>query len=190
VALIRACLRVAAGTPAVIRAHAFPVGSRPGADPTATLASVDFGEGRCGIYDCARPHSRVRSGRLLIRGGRGEIDGNQVVRLIPFAHTGTGTESPLASRPATPHLITTTYLRRHTDPDQITLGGEVLWRNPWPGERWNDAELASAETLTRLTGWLRGDGPGPYPLAEALYDARLGLAIAEAPDREHAVDVV
>ncbi len=150
--------------------------------PAATiLASVDFGDGRSGVYDFTDNQTRnlLRTRRLLVRGSHGEISGDQVVRLAGH------------------HLITTTYLnRRQTGHDldlngyctyQITLGDEVLWTNPWPDRRWNDDELAVAELLRRLTDWLRGEGPAPYPLAEAVYDTRLGLAIDQAVEEDQPV---
>jgi len=194
-ALIRAYLGIGAAS-AVVRAHRF---SAPLVDPltragwtldpiahqaATTLASIDFGEGRSGIYDFTDNQTRnlLRTRRLVVRGSHGEISGEQVVRLA-----GEG-------------LITTTYLnRRQTGHDldlngyctyQITLGDHILWTNPWPDARWNDDELAVAETLARTEAWVRGVGPGPYPLAQALFDARLGLAIDEAVQVDRAVQVV
>ncbi|MDR2974827.1 MAG: Gfo/Idh/MocA family oxidoreductase [Propionibacteriaceae bacterium] len=147
------------------------------------LASVDFGDGRSGVYDFTDNQTRnlLRTRRLLLRGSHGEISGDQVVRLADH------------------NLITTTYLnRRQTGHDldlngyctyQITLGDQVVWTNPWPDKRWNDDELGVAELLRRMTAWLRGEGAAPYPLSEAIYDTRLGLAIEEAVAKDQPVRV-
>ena len=183
-ALIRAYLGVGV-VPAVVRGHRF---STALADPRAPgranpagediLASVDFGEGRSGIYDSSDNEARtlLQAGRLLVRGSHGEISGDQVVLLSEH------------------NLITTTYMRRQHDPDtrstsQITLGEQVLWANPWPEMGWSDDEVAAAEFLTRTASWMRGEAAAPYPLAEALLDARLGLAIGQAIKQDRTVEV-
>ena len=168
-ALMRAYLGVGI-VPAVVRGHRFS-----GED---TLASVDFGDGRSGIYDFTNNHTRVvlRAGRLLIRGSHGEISGDQVVRLGEH------------------NLITTTYMQRHLDPStgstsRITLGDHVLWTNPAPEMGWNDDEAGIAEFLARTSSWIRGEGDPPYPLSEAMDDARLSLAITEAIEQDRTVEV-
>ena len=168
-ALMRAYLGLGI-VPAVVRGHRF--------SNEDILASVDFGDGRSGIYDFTNNQTRVmlQAGRLLVRGSHGEISGDQVVRLGEH------------------NLITTTYMQRHLDPDtgstsQITLGDHVLWTNPTPEMGWNDDEVAIAEFLTRTSSWVRGEGAAPYPLKEAMDDARLSLAITEAIEQDRTVEV-
>ena len=36
------------------------------------------------------------------------------------------------------------------DTEHITLGSEVLYRNPYPGRRWMDEEIAMATLLERM----------------------------------------
>jgi hypothetical protein len=61
-----------------------------------------------------------------------------------------------------------------------TRYGRVLYRNPFPGARFSDDDLAVA-TILRDTGrWARGEGPEPYPLAEACQDHLVALAIEES----------
>jgi len=73
--------------------------------------------------------------------------------------------------------------------DHIALGDQVYWRNPWPGQRWTDDELAIAELLTRMAAWVHGEGPDPYPLVEACADQLLALAITESAETDRAVRV-
>jgi predicted dehydrogenase len=148
---------------------------------TTTIATVDFGDGRSGVYDFTDNQSRnlLRFRRILVRGTHGELRDDEIVHL------------------AGPRAITTTPLvRRQTghdldlegfDTQTITLGGDVLYRNPFPGQRWNDDEIATATLLTAMAGWVRGDGPPPYPLAEAAQDQLVALAIEEAAELDRPV---
>jgi len=144
-----------------------------GAGTPLMMAGVDFGEGRTGI--CDLHYDRPGPDRLLVRGTRGEISGDQVVRVGPGGS------------------IVTTYLQRHLLDDghvgEITLGDTAVWTNPWPDAGWTDQELAVARVARRLTAWLGGLGPAPYPLAEAIFDARLSLAVTTAAQQDRTVEV-
>jgi hypothetical protein len=63
----------------------------------------------------------------------------------------------------------------------------VLYHNPYPGKRWMDDEIAMATLLERTSEWARGQGPEPYPLAEAVQDQQVALAIEESADRDTTV---
>jgi predicted dehydrogenase len=148
---------------------------------TTTIATIDFGGGRSGLYDFTDNQTRnlLRFRRILVRGTHGELRDDEIVHL------------------AGPRAITTTRLaRRQTghdldlegfDTQTITLGGDVLYRNPFPGRRWNDDEIATGTLLTAMAAWVRGDGPPPYPLAEAAQDQLVALAIEEAADTDRTV---
>jgi predicted dehydrogenase len=148
---------------------------------TTTIATVDFGDGRSGVYDFTDNQSRnlLRFRRILVRGTHGELRDDEIVHL------------------AGPRAITTTPLvRRQTghdldlegfDTQTVTLGGDVLYRNPFPGQRWNDDEIATATLLAAMAAWVRGDGPPPYPLAEGAQDQLVALAIEEAADLDRPV---
>jgi predicted dehydrogenase len=148
---------------------------------TTTIATLDFGGGRSGLYDFTTNQSRnqLRFRRILIRGTHGELRDDEVVHL------------------AGPRAITRTPLvRRQTGHDldldgfetqSITLGPEIVYRNPFPGRRWNDDEIATATVLTAMAAWVRGDGPPPYPLAEAAQDQVVALAVEESADRDRPV---
>lgn len=66
------------------------------------------------------------------------------------------------------------------DTDHVSLGDEILFRNPFPGLRLNDEEIAIASLLLSTAAWARGESGPPYPLADACQDHLVGLAIAEA----------
>jgi predicted dehydrogenase len=148
---------------------------------TTTIATIDFGDGRSGVYDFTdnQWHNQLRFRRILIRGSHGELRDDEVVRL---------------AAPRT--IIRTPLVRRQTgydldldgfETDTITLGGEVLFRNPFIGQRWNDEEIAIATLLRAMAAWVRGDGPPPYPLADGAQDHLIALAVEEAADRDRTV---
>ncbi|NIZ93774.1 gfo/Idh/MocA family oxidoreductase [Kineosporiaceae bacterium B12] len=136
-----------------------------------TVATFDFGDGRSALYDFTETQTRnpLRTRRLVVRGSAGELVDDRLVRLTD---------------PTT--VLTSTIERRQTglhqdlqgfDLDHLSLDGEVLFRNPFPGARLSDEEIAVATLLLRAAAWARGEAPGPYPLAEAAQDQLLGLAI-------------
>jgi hypothetical protein len=93
-------------------------------------------------------------------------------------------------------LVRTSLVRRQTghdldligyDTEHITFGSEVLSRNPYPGRRWMDEEIAMATLLERTADWVRGEGPEPYPLSEGMQDHQVALAIEESADSDTTV---
>jgi predicted dehydrogenase len=143
---------------------------------TTTIAMLDFGDEQSGVYDFTEQQTRnqLRFRRLTVRGSAGELHNDEVVRM-----TGPRTlvRSPLVRRQTGYDLDLIGY-----DTEHISLGSEVLYRNPYPGRRWMDDEIAMATLLERTAEWVRGDGPEPYPLAEGAQDQRVALAIEEAAD--------
>jgi predicted dehydrogenase len=134
---------------------------------TTTLATLDFGDGRSALYDFTDGQTRnlLRSRRLLVRGTHGELHDDQV-RHMPAARTITRT--PLVRRQSGHDLDMGGF-----DTETITMGSEVLYRNPYVGHRFNDDEIAVATLLDAMAAWVRGDGPPPYPLAEGVQDRLL-----------------
>jgi predicted dehydrogenase len=143
---------------------------------TTTIATLDFGEGRSGVYDFTTGQTRnlLRFRRLLVRGTHGELHDDEIVHL-PAARTIARTA--LARRQSGHDLDLGGF-----DTEHITLGGEVLYRNPYAGRRFNDDEIAIATLLDAMAGWIRGAAPPPYPLAEGAQDHLLALAVEEAAD--------
>jgi predicted dehydrogenase len=148
---------------------------------TTTIATLDFGEGLSGVYDFTdnQWHNQLRFRRLLVRGSHGELRDDEVVRL---------------TEPRT--IVRTPLVRRQTgydldldgfDTDTITYGGEVLYRNPYPGRRWMDEEIAIATLLDATAAWVRGTAPAPYPLADGTQDHLIALAVEEAADTDRTV---
>ena len=143
---------------------------------TTTIATIDFGEGRSGLYDFTdnQWHNQLRYRRLLVRGSHGELRDDEVVRLVG---------------PRT--IVRTPLVRRQTgydldldgfETDHVTFGDRVVFRNPYPGRRWNDEEIAIASLLDATAAWVGGQGPPPYPLAQAMQDHLVALAVEEAAD--------
>ena len=139
-----------------------------------TIATLDFGDGRTGLYDFTENQwfNPLRTKRLVVRGSLGEIVDDHLVRLVD-------PRTPVESR----------LLRRHVgrdldleglDLDHVSVDGEVRWRNPFFGARLSEDDLAVAAILVEAARWGRGEGPAPYPLADGLQDHLLALAVEES----------
>jgi predicted dehydrogenase len=183
--LIRHTLGVGFG-PATVTARAF---TAPLADPlspkgwsddltpkdaTTTLALLDFGAGRTGLYDFTDNQwwNPLRARRVVVRGSLGEIIDDAVVRMVD---------------PRTP--VESALVRRRTGTDlnlegaevhHISLDGRVVWRNDHVGAGLSEDDLAVVDLLCRTGAWVRGQGPEPYPLAEGCQDHLLALAVEES----------
>ncbi len=142
-------------------------------DARTTIATIDFG-GSMGLYDFTdnQWHNQLRSRRILVRGSAGEISNDEVVRLVG---------------PRT--IVRTPLVRRQTgydldldgfDTDHISVGEAILYRNPFPGLRLNDDEIAISTLLTAMAAWVRCNGAAPYPLADACQDHLVSLAIEQS----------
>jgi predicted dehydrogenase len=148
---------------------------------TTTIATVDFGSERSGLYDFTDQQTRnqLRFRRLTVRGSAGELHNDELVRM---AGPRTLVRTPLVRRQTGYDLDLIGY-----DTEHITLGSEVLYQNPYPGRRWMDEEIAMATLLERMADWVHGEAPEPYPLAEGLQDQQVALAIEESADRDATV---
>jgi len=193
VAILRALLGVGRGDVEVrAQAHTAPLVapfSRAGwtHDPVehptvTTIATLDFG-GAIGRYDFTDGQTRnpLRRTHVVVRGSRGEIIDEEVTRLVDETT-----------------VVTSRIERRQPGQqldfelpglDSISLDGSVLYRNPYPGARMSDEELAMAAMLGSTGRWVTGDGEAPYPLAEAAHDQLLGLAIARSAETGETVRV-
>ncbi len=191
-ALIRGLLAAGRG-PVEVRASRFtaplvsPLGRAGWTDdeeehPVATtIATLDFGDARSGVYDFTEQQTRnqLRFRRFTVRGSAGELHDDEVVRM-----TGPRT------------LVRTPIVRRQTghdldligyDTEHISWGSEVLYRNPYVGRRWMDEEIAMATLLEQMAGWVLGEAAAPYPLAEGAQNQLIALAIEESASTGAAV---
>ena len=141
-----------------------------------TLAVLDFGDGRSGVYDFTdnQWHNQLRARRIVIRGSRGEIADDSVIRL---AAPRTILRSALVRSQLGHDLNLDGY-----DTEHISFDGEVVYRNPFLGLRLMDEEIAIATILTATGAWARDEGPAPYPLADACQDHLVSLAVELAAD--------
>jgi len=138
------------------------------------IGTLDFGDS-LGLYDFSSVQYRswIRTPRLTVRGDRGELTGQHVVRLHDFA---------------TPIRGDLVRIDHGHDGDMdgyhlvgIQYEGAWVWQNPFRPARLSDDEIAIAELLRRMGDWTTGGaGAGPYPLAEGLQDSSLALWLAEA----------
>ncbi|MGN6331207.1 MAG: Gfo/Idh/MocA family protein [Motilibacteraceae bacterium] len=160
------------------------------AQPAATTLAVIEWKGRSALYDFTdnQWHNPLRTRRIVVRGSRGELDGDDVIRL---AGPRTVLRSSIVRRQLGHDLDLDGY-----DTDHLSFEGEVLWRNPFldlsgspasplapswgHGPRLSDEELAIATSLRQAARWAVGEAEGPYPLADACQDHLVALAVHEA----------
>lgn len=152
-------------------------------DATTTLAFLDFGGGRTGLYDFTDNQwwNPLRGRRVVVRGSLGEIVDDQVVRM---ADPRTPVESPLVRRRTGTDLNLEGSELHH-----ISFDGRVVYRNDYVGARFSEDDLAVVDLLFRTGAWVRGEGPAPYPLAEGCQDHAIALAIEESARTGAAVAV-
>ncbi len=139
-----------------------------------TLATLDFGDGTSGLYDFTdnQWHNRLRLRRILIRASHGELADDTVIRWA-------GPRTVLREQLVRTQLGHDLNLDGH-DTEHFSLGGEVVYRNPFLGLRLMDEEIAIASLMTATAAWARDEGPAPYPLSEASQDHLVSLAIDRA----------
>ena len=185
IAMIRGFLGVAGG-PVTVHAQAFtaplanplsPAGWSGSAAPeplTTTLATLDFGDSRMGLYDFTDNQwwNPLRARRIVIRGSLGEIVDDSLTRLVD---PDTPVESRLLRRQAGIDLNL-----EGVDLQHISLDGRVLYRNRYRGARFSEDDLAVVDLLAAMGAWTREEGPEPYPLADGCTDHQIGLAIGES----------
>jgi len=185
VSMIRGFLGVGRG-PVTVHAQAFtaplanplsPAGWSGSGEPEplgTTLATLDFGSARMGLYDFTDNQwwNPLRARRIVVRGSLGEIVDERVTHLVdPY----TPVESSLVRRQAGLDLNL-----EGVDLQHVSFDGRVLWRNAFAGARFSEDDLAVADLLAAMGAWRRGEGPEPYPLAEACQDHQISLAIGES----------
>jgi predicted dehydrogenase len=139
-----------------------------------TIATLDFGNGRSGLYDFTDNQwwHPLRRHRHVIRGTRGEIVDTDVTTMADI-------RSPV-TRPVVRRQAGIDSNLEGMFLDTLALDGRILWRNPFAPVRLADEDIAIADLLVRTGSWTRNGTAAPYPLSEASQDHLLSLAIAES----------
>jgi len=139
-----------------------------------TISLIDFGHGKSGIYNFVdnQWHNQLRHRRIVVRGSRGEIVDDAVIRL--------------AEGPA----ITTSRIERYQlgydlnldgfDTEHLSFDGKVVFKNPFTGLRFMDEEIAIAQLMVQMADWIAGNAKPPYPLNAGCQDQLISLAIDES----------
>lgn len=138
------------------------------------LATLDFGGSRMGTDDFTDNQwwNPVRARRVVVRGSRGEIVDEKVTRLSdPY----TPVQSDLVRRQAGTDLNL-----EGVDLQHISFDGRMVYRNTFATARFLEDDLAVTDLLAAMAAWRWGEGPEPYPLAEACADDQIALAIRES----------
>ncbi len=134
---------------------------------TQQVAFFDFGD-KQGVFDFVGSiyHSYIRTHRVLVRGPRGEINGDQVRYLADY-------KTPIEFQMRRVDAGHTGDLDGHFN--HGVLAGETwAYRNPFPFARLMDDEIAIADCLKRMGEYAHG-GADFYPLAEACQDHYLSI---------------
>lgn len=137
-----------------------------------TVAVLNFGE-KTAIFNFENDQHRswIRSQTVQIKGDRGELYNARIRYLHDFQ---------------TPNE--TSFLRKNLGEDENLEGvdlkgilgdGQWHYRNPYPGSRLADDEIAVASCMDAMAAYLGGGAPF-YPLAEAAQDLYLSLMIEKA----------
>ena len=112
-----------------------------------TISLIDFGSGKSGVYNFVdnQWHNQLRHRRIVVRGSRGEIVDDSVIRLI---------EGP---------AITTSRIERYQlgydlnldgyDTEHLSFDGKVVFKNPFTGLRFMDEEIAIAQLMVQMADW-------------------------------------
>ena len=138
-------------------------------DGKSKLSLLRFRE-KSFLYDFCQTQyfSRIRGNLLRIRGSLGELTGNSLVYLrdgVPMTLELTrnfyGANGDLEGL----------YL------SEITAGGRILYKNPFPGVRLTDEEIAVATCLLKMGDYVKS-GEAFYGPAEAALDAKIAMMMA------------
>lgn len=146
----------------------------PAPEPrTTTIATLDFGDGRMGLYDFVDNQwwNPLLARRIVVRGTLGEIADDTVTHLTdegvvisPISYRRTGIDMNLEGNEVV----------------SASFEGSIVYKNPWVGSRLSEDDIAVASILEDTGRWALSEGPEPYPLADACQDHLLGLAIEES----------
>jgi predicted dehydrogenase len=139
-----------------------------------TIGWLDFAEGeKSGVFDFSGDQyfSWIRANRVLVRGERGEIESDSCRWLIDQK---TPIDAPFIRREAGHGGNLEGFAL-----SGITLGEQVVWKNPFFPARLADDEIAIATCLMQMENYAAG-GEGYYSLAEGLHDHHLGITLDQA----------
>ncbi|MFC5231966.1 Gfo/Idh/MocA family protein [Pseudonocardia zijingensis] len=152
-------------------------GWRPDPAPqprTRTIATLDFGDGRHGLYDFTENQwwNPLLARRISVRGTTGELVDDRIVRLVE-------PQAPVESQFVYRRLGIDLNLEGN-ELDHVSLDGRVLYRNPFRGTRLSEDDIGVAAILEATGAWARDEAPAPYPLAQGCQDHAISLAIGES----------
>jgi predicted dehydrogenase len=152
--------------------HGWVEDPKPG-PKTTTIATLDFGDGRMGLYNFVDNQwwNPLLARRIVLRGSLGEMVDDTVTRLTP--------EGPVTS----PIVYRRTGVDMNLEGNEVvhtSFDGRVIYRNPWVGMNLSEDDIAVASHLAAVGLWARDEGPEPYPLAQGCQDHAVGLAIEQS----------
>ena len=141
--------------------------------------TFEFDYGKVAFFDFAdvQYHSFIRTRQLNVQGTRGEID-DLTIRYLNGAN--------ISVTQSFNRIDQGIYNNQDWAHFGIMLGEKFLYKNPFPGARLNDDEIAVATCMYLMKEYL-DNGKEFYSLKEALQDTYLSIKMNEAlvsPNRE------
>ena len=129
-----------------------------------------------GLYDFTDNQwwNPLRPDHLAVRGTNGELHDLAVTHLADAVTPVTSTIERVISG------FGMNY--EGSELQHMVLEGRVVFRNEFEGGRLNDDEIGVATLLAGMGAWIAGDGEAPYPLADAMVDHQIGIAIEESAE--------
>jgi predicted dehydrogenase len=140
---------------------------------TTHIASLDFGDGRYGLYNFVENQwfNPLLARRIAVRGTLGELVDDKVIRW-----SGT---APVLSRIEYRRVGMDMNLEGN-EVRTASFEGETVYENPCQGSNLSEDDVAVAAHLLAMGAFVRGDGPPVYSLAAGCHDHAIGLAIEES----------
>jgi len=136
-------------------------------------AALEFENGRIAFFDFSDPaqyHSYIRTRQMTVQGNRGEID-DLYLRYLTKENVPVTSELKRIDKGI--------YNNQEWAHYGIMLGDKFLYKNPFPGARLNDDEIAVASCICGMKTYML-TGKGFYNLNDALQDVYLSLKLEEA----------
>ncbi len=138
------------------------------------LCSFSFSNGKTGVYNFSGEQYRsyIRRSGIQILGHRGEINDDSIFWLSADGIPSTGDFRRYDHGVGDDH--------DGFCPRSVTLGERELYHNPFIPARLGDEEIAIADCLVKMHGYVRGTEEAFYPLPQALQDTYLALCMEKA----------
>ncbi len=149
------------------------------AEKKRTLATFEFENGKLAFYDfdSEQYRSPIRKNTLKIQGVRGEIIDGKVYYLNEH-NQGRAGEIQIQSR-TVKRQSDNPNLQEIEEVEKITFEGKTLYKAPFGLCGLSQDETAIARLMCKTFLYIKGEGPSPYSLEEAIQDSFMAIMMTE-----------